>query len=382
MTTRLFRSLAAVSLLVAACGEQAPPPAPPPAVEYHATVLQDVITSVEVVARLRAREDTAIQAQISGTITERNFREGQEVQKDASLYRIDPRPYEAALSSAQAQLTNAIASMEVAERNLKRGEELSPDGFISQAELDKLRGERDQAVAAIEGARAAVENAKINLEFTDIRAPFTGMIGRSEVSIGDLVSPQTGPLVTLVQSDPMLADFDVSERALANALKANQEALARGEEPIHYTPTLLLVTGDTYPEPGEIDYASNRVNASTGTVTITARFPNPGGMLVPGQFVRLRLQRGESEQRLLIPQQSVLEDMQGRYVFIVDGEDHVARRNVELGQRHGVMWVVENGLEEGDRVIVNGIQKVRSGMTVSATPVESMPHEEGENAGT
>ena len=379
MTTRLIRSLAAASLLLAACGEQAPPPAPPPAVEYHATVMQDVITSAEVVARLRAREDTAIQAQISGTIIERNFREGQEVQKDASLYRIDPRPYEAALSSAQAQLTNAIASMEVAERNLKRGEELSPDGYISQAELDKLRGERDQAVAAIEAARAAVENAEINLEFTDIRAPFTGMIGRSEVSIGDLVSPQTGPLVTLVQSDPMLADFEVSERALANALKANQEALARGEEAIRYTPTLLLVTGDTYPEPGEIDYASNRVNASTGTVTITARFPNPRGMLVPGQFVRLRLQRGESERRLLIPQQSVLEDMQGRYVFIVDGENQVARRNVELGQRHGVMWIVESGLEEGDRVIVNGIQKVRSGMTVSATPVESMPHEEGEN---
>jgi membrane fusion protein (multidrug efflux system) len=379
MTIRLIRSLAAVSLLLAACGEQAPPPAPPPAVEYHATVMQDVITSAEVVARLRAREDTAIQAQISGTIIERNFREGQEVQKDASLYRIDPRPYEAALSSAQAQLTNAIASMEVAERNLKRGEELSPDGYISQAELDKLRGERDQAVAAIEAARAAVENAEINLEFTDIRAPFTGMIGRSEVSIGDLVSPQTGPLVTLVQSDPMLADFEVSERALANALKANQEALARGGEAIRYTPTLLLVTGDTYPEPGEIDYASNRVNASTGTVTITARFPNPRGMLVPGQFVRLRLQRGESERRLLIPQQSVLEDMQGRYVFIVDGENQVARRNVELGQRHGVMWIVESGLEEGDRVIVNGIQKVRSGMTVSATPVESMPHEEGEN---
>lgn len=369
------------ALLLNGCSEQAPPAAPPPAVEYHETVMQDVIISAEVVARLRAREDTAIQAQISGTIIERNFQEGQEVQKDTSLYRIDPRPYEAALSSARAQLTNAIASMEVAERNLVRGEELSPDGYISQAELDKLRGERDKAAAAIEGARAAVENAEINLEFTDIKAPFTGMIGRSEVSIGDLVSPQTGALVTLVQSDPMLADFDVSERTLANALKANQEAVARGEEAVRYTPTLLLVTGDMYPEPGEIDYASNRVNTSTGTVTITARFPNPRGMLVPRQFVRLRLQRGESEQRLLIPQQSVLEDMQGRYVFIVDDEDNVARKNVELGQRHGVMWIVESGLDEGDRVIVNGIQKVRSGMTVTATPVESMPHEEGEDAG-
>lgn len=343
--------------------------------QYHATSMQDVITSAEIVARLRAREDTAIQAQISGTIIERNFQEGQEVQKDASLYRIDPRPYEAALSSAQAQLANALASLEVAERNKIRGDELAPDGFISQAELDKLRGDRDQARASLEAARAAVENAEINLEFTVIKAPFTGMIGRSQVSIGDLVTPQTGALVTLVQMDPMLADFDVSERALANALKANQEAVARGEEPVRYTPTLLLVTGDEYAEPGTIDYASNRVNASTGTVTITARFPNPRGMLVPGQFVRLRLQRGESEKRLLIPQQSVLEDMQGRYVFIVDDEDRVARKNVELGQRHGVMWVVESGLADGDRVIVNGIQKVRTGMVVKATPLESLPHD-------
>jgi len=337
--------LAAFTL--AGCGDSAEPPAPPPpAVEFYEAGLADVITSAEFVARLRAREDTAIQAQVSG-----------------------------ALSSAQAQMSNARTSLEVAQRNLARGEELAPDGYISQAELDKLQGDRDQAIAAVENAKAAVENAQINLEFTRIKAPFAGVTGTSQVSIGDLVSPQTGVLVTLVQSDPMLADFEVSERAIANAMKANREALAQGEEPVHYTPTLLLVTGDEYPEKGEIDYASNRVNASTGTVTITARFPNPRGGLVPGQFVRLRLQRGEPEQRLLVPQQSVLEDMQGRYVFVVDDEDKVARKNLTLGQRHGVMWVVESGLDAGDRVILNGIQKVRSGMAVTATPADALPHE-------
>lgn len=361
--------------LLAACSEPAEPPAPPPpAVEYYETDMADVITSAEFVARLRAREDTAIQAQVSGTIIERNFNEGEKIEKGALLYRIDPRPFEAALSSAQAQMSNARASLEVASRNFARGQELAPDGYISQAELDKLQGDRDGAIAAVENAKAAVENAEINLEFTRIKAPFSGVTGRSEVSIGDLVSPQSGTLVTLVQGDPMLADFEVSERVLVNAVKANQAAVASGEKPVEYTPTLLLVTGDEYPEKGEIDYASNRVNASTGTVTITARFPNPRGGLVPGQFVRLLLQRGEPEQRLLIPQQSVLEDMQGRYVFVIDGENKVARKNLTLGQRHGVMWVVETGLEKGDRVIVNGIQKVRSGMTVSATPVESMPH--------
>ena len=371
---RLAATLTASILLLTACGDAADPVAPPPpAVEYYETRLADVVTSAEFVARLRAREDAAIQARISGTILERNFNEGQEVAAGALLFRIDPRPFEAALAAARAQLSNANTSLQVAQRNLARGEELVPDGYISQAELDKLRGERDRAAAAVEAARADVDNAEINLGFTEITAPFTGMAGRSEVSIGDLVSPQAGPLVTLVQKDPMLADFDVDEAALANAMKANQAALARGDEPVRYTPSLTLVNGDTYPLPGTIDYASNRVNPTTGTITITANFPNPEGVLLPGQFVRIRLQRGTAERRLRVPQQSVLEDMQGRYVFVVGDDGTVARRNVVLGQRDGIYWVVESGLDEGERVIVNGIQKVRSGMPVTASPVESLP---------
>jgi len=363
---------------LAGCGESAPPPAaPPPAVEYHEVSYEDVISSFEFVARTRAREDTDIQARIEGNIIERNFDEGQEIEKGALMYRIDPRPYEAALASARAQLTNAASSLDVARRNLNRGEELEPDGYISQSELDQLRGARDQAAAALQSAEAALDNAQINLDYTEIRAPFTGTAGRSEVSIGDLVSPQTGTLVTLVQRDPMLADFDVDEQALANAMKRNQEAQLRGEAPVKYRPVLTLVNGDVYPHEGEIDYASNRVNPSTGTVTITAVFPNPEAKLLPGQFVRVRVQRGEAERRLMIPQQSVLEDMQGRYVFIIGEDSKVARKNLTLGQREGAYWVVESGLEEGDRVIVNGIQKVRSAMTVSATPVTSLPHETG-----
>jgi membrane fusion protein (multidrug efflux system) len=370
----LSRLVVVFPLLLAACGDTAEPVAgPPPAVEFYETQLADVVTSAEFVARLRAREDAAIQARVSGTITERNFKEGQKVAQGDLLFRIDPRPFEAALAAAKAQMSNANAALQVAQRNLARGEELVPDGYISQAELDKLRGERDRATAAVQAARAEVENAEINLGFTAITAPFTGVAGRSEVSIGDLVSPQSGPLVTVVQQDPMLADFDVGEEALSNAMKENQATLASGEQPVTYTPTLTLVNGDTYPITGTIDYASNRINPSTGTITITANFPNPDGVLLPGQFVRIHLQRGESERRLRVPQQSVLEDMQGRYVFVVADDDTVARRNVVLGQRDGIYWVVESGLKAGDRVIVNGIQKVRSGMPVTATPVETLP---------
>ena len=244
--------------------------------------------------------------------------------------------------------------------------------------MDKLRGENDGALASKEAAEAAVERASIDLEFTDIRAPFTGTAGRSELIIGDLVTPMSGALVTLVQRDPMLADFDVDEQALAENMKFNQQRAAQGLDVVVYTPRLRLVTGDDYLHAGEIDYASNRVNPSTGTVTVTANFPNTEGTLLPGQFVRIMVQRGEPEIRMLIPQPSVLEDMQGRYVYIVADDDTVARKNVELGRRLGINWIVEGGLEEGDRVIVNGIQKVRPGLKVIASQVAAIPYQENQ----
>ena len=369
------------ALLVSACGgPQEPPPPPPPAVEYETISSRAVAPRFEFVARTRAREDVEIRAQISGTIVERPFSEGQEVEEGSVLFRIDPRPYQAALSSARAQVSQAEAALSVGERNLARGLELVPQGFISDAELDQLRANRDAAVASLEAARAAVETAQINLNFTNIEAPFTGRVGSTSLSIGDLVGPTSGPLVTLVQRDPMLVDFDVDERSLAERMRENRERQAQGLPPAEFTPRLQLINGDMYPLTGEIDYANNRVNPTTGTITVTARFPNPDGQLVPGQFTRITIERGEAEMRLLVRQSSVLEDMQGRYVYIVDDNDTVARKNITLGLRDGVDWVVESGLEEGMRVIVNGVQKVRPGMTVAPSPIESTPYEKPDAA--
>jgi len=360
--------------LVLACSKEEPvPPPQAPAVEIEIVTAQAVSTTFEFVARTRATEDAEIRARITGTILERNFEQGQAIAKDALLFKIDPRPYRATLNSARAQLSQADASIAVAERNLARGEELLPNGYISAAEMDKLRSERDSALASKDAAIAAVERAEIDIGFTEIRAPFAGTAGRSELSIGDLVDPSAGPLVTLVQLDPMLVDFEVDEQSLARRMQENQDRQMQELEPIPFTPSLRLVTGDLYPQTGEFDYTNNRVNPSTGTVTVTVHFPNPNGILIPGQFARIEIQRGDSELRLLIPQPSVLEDMQGSYVFIVSGDDTVERRNISLGQRDGVNWVVDEGLEEGDRLIVNGVQKVRPGMAVIATPVSTTP---------
>ena len=336
--------------------------------------MKPVSAEFEFVARTRATEDTDIRARITGTIIERDFAEGQAVEEDALLFKIDPRPYQAALNAARAELTQAQAALDIAQRNLARGEELKPNGYISDSEMDQLRGANDQSAAAVQAAQAAIERSEIDLGFTEIRAPFAGIASRSQLSIGDLVDPSAGPLMTLVQNDPMLVDFDIDEAALAIRIQDNQERAARGLEPVVYTPSLRLVTGVDYLYEGEIDYASNRVNPSTGTVTVTARFPNPDGTLVPGQFARIVVRRGQAELSLLIPQPSVLEDMQGRYVYVVNDENLVERKNVTLGQRDGINWVVENGLAEGDRVIVNGIQKVRPNMPVSPSPVSALPH--------
>jgi membrane fusion protein (multidrug efflux system) len=362
----------ALVLLLPACGpSEAPPQAAPAAVEYQEVKPAAIALSSEFVARTRAREDTEIRPRITGNIVERNFEEGQSVEKDALLFKIDARPYQAALESAQADLENATSSLDVAEKNLARGKELSPQGYISQAELDKLGDERNRAEASLKSAKAALEKAQLDMEFTEIRAPFAGIVGRSNFSIGDLVDPSTGALVSLVQLDPMLVDFDIDEQTLAQAMKLNQERIAEGLEPVRYIPRLRLVTGDIYPFDGEIDYTNNRVNPSTGTITVTAKFPNPNGRLLPGQFGRILVQRGESQMRLIIPQPAVLEDMQGRYVFVVQDDDTVARRNVKLGPREGVDWVVEEGLQDGDRVVVNGIQKLRPGIEVNASPIEA-----------
>lgn len=361
------------------CGpSDVPPPSAPPAVEYKTVEPEAVALTSEFVARTRATEDTEIRPRITGTIIERNFEEGQAVEKDALLFRIDPRPYQAALESAGADLANATSALEVAEKNLARGEELVPQGFISPAELDKLRDERNRAQGALQSAHAAVEKARLDLDFTEIRAPFAGRAGRSNYSIGDLVDPSGGPLVTLVQQDPMLVDFDIDEQSLAQAMRNNQERTAQGLEPIHYTTRLRLVSGELYPLEGEIHYANNRINSSTGTITVTASFSNPDGRLLPGQFGRILVQRGESQMRLTIPQPSVLEDMQGRYVYVVADDNTVTRKNVKLGPREGVDWVVEEGLDEGERVVVNGIQKLRDGLEVVPSPVAATPYSEND----
>ena len=361
-----------VSLLLTACAEEVPPPRVVEVVVAD-VVLEPYRPKSEYVGRLQAQDDVAIQARVTGYLLSRDFREGDLIEAGAILYTLDASEYEAALARARADMAAAIANQANSVRNYKRGKDLLPKGAISEAEMDDLTARKLDADARIESARAQVTSAEVNLGFTTITAPITGRIGRSSASVGDLVGANTGNLTTLVSIDPIEALFQISEATYVSAIgrglgrQLDVESLRRIEV------SLEMANGTLYPEVGKIDYFANRIDQRTGTLEARALVPNPHSLLVPGQYVRVILQDTNLLEGLFLPQAAVQADQQGSFVLLVDAGSTVVRRNVELGNRLDDMVRVKLGVEEGDRVIVRGLQQVRPGMPVQT---KSLPYKE------
>lgn len=358
-------ALAAVLFLVA-CSEEVPP------VRVVNVMVDEVKEEpyrpkLEYVGRLQARDDVALQAQVTGYLLTRDFGEGELVQEGDVLFQIDPSEYQAELARARADLAAAVANQANAARNYERGEELLPKGAISRSEMDNLSTKNLDAQARIAGAEAQVTSAEVNLGFTTISAPISGRIGRSMVSPGDLVGPNTGNLTTLVSIDPIQALFQVSEAtyvaAIGNRMSQRQDASALRDIEV----TLAMTNGVLYPEVGKIDYFANRIDTTTGTLEARALIPNPHSLLKPGQYVRVILQDTNLLQGLFIPQAAVQADQQGAFALIVDTNSAVVRRNLELGHRLDDKVLVIKGLSAQEQVIVRGLQQVRPGMTVTTT---------------
>ncbi len=351
------------SLLLLACTPEAPPQ------RVVEVVVDEVISEpyqpkVQYVGRLQAKDDVAIQARVSGYVLSRDFQEGQLVEAGDVLYTIDDSEYQAALARAKADLAAAIANQANAQRNFSRGEELLPKGAISQAEMDNLTAKKLDADASIESANAQVTSADVNIGYTVITAPISGRIGRSKVSAGDLVGPNTGDLTTLVSIDPIEAMFQITEATYVSTLTERMEGNPDLDALRSIEVTLELTNGLIYPEVGRIDYFANRIDEATGTLEARARIPNPHSLLVPGQYVKVILQDSNLLQGLFIPQAAVQADQQGSFVLEVDGSNTVVRHNVDLGDRFDDLVLVNKGVEEGDRLIVRGLQQVRPGMPV------------------
>lgn len=363
--------LVAVCLLVAGCGDdsankQSAKEAPLPSVVVATVSSLQISPTRRFIGRTEAVEDVQIKARVSGYLMSMDFVEGQEVQKGEVLFEIDPKPYQAEVSRLSAEVNRQQASLTNAKRNYRRGNELIEKGFISAMEMDDLTSKRDQAKASLQSSEAALEAAKLNLSYTKITAPISGRIGRKSLSIGDLVSPESGVLVTIVTVDPMYVTFDISEKLVATA-SGQKNSLSEATKALPI-PSIELPNGEMYDKQGKFDFVDNRVDPATGTVKVRAVFPNEMGLLIPGQYVTAVVSASDVMDAILVPQAAVSEDQQGHFVMVIDDANTVQVRRVEMGDRVEINWVVDKGLAEGERLIVEGIQKVRTGQKVN--PVE------------
>lgn len=352
-----------LSLTLTACSKEEVAVKPPaPAVSVYVIKSQPVGGYREFVARTEAFKEANLRARVEGGLTERHFKEGSQVEKGQVLLRIDPAAYEAALSSAKADLSSRISGEENAKRNLKRANDLIDDGYISQSDFDRLTTEESQARSAVQAAQAALEKAELDLSYTTIRAPFTGRIGKVNYNVGNIIGPASNTLATLIITDPIFVSFQLEESLYISYQQAHQGVNKKAG--FEFDISLRLPNNSEYPEKGKLDFADTKISEGMGTVGLRTLFPNPENIILPGLFVTLILDSQNKQEMALIPQAAVQGNQQGKFVLIVDDNNKVIQRQVVLGRRINAMWVVEKGVAIGEKVIVEGLQKVRSGVEV------------------
>lgn len=369
-------------ILLSACGGGEPPAAPgaaaaAPAVTVLTVQGERVARVTELPGRTAPYLIAEVRPQVTGIVLDRAFEEGSDVQAGQTLYRIDPATYQAAHDSARAELARAEANLYAARLTAERYAELVQTNAISRQANDDAVAALRQAQAGVAAARAALDKAKIDLDYTTVKAPIAGRIGRSSVTPGALVTAnQAEALATVQQLDPIFVDLTQSSAELLRLRRdiaagrlqqADDETLPVG---------LVLEDGSEYATEGKLAFTEVSVDRTTGSVTLRAVFPNPAGELLPGMYVRARLAQGIRDNAILVPHAAVTRNPQGHaVVMVVDAEDTVEARTVQTAQSIGDRWVVTEGLAPGERVIVEGLQRVRPGVQVQAdeagTPADS-----------
>lgn len=356
-------------LLPLSCKKPQPPAPPPPRVEVAGLIQKDVPIEREWVGTLDGYVNAVIRAQVSGYLIKQDYKEGEQIRKGQVLFEVDPRPFEAALEQAKGALAQAEAQYQNAKENLARVQPLASQNALSKRELDEATAAMRSTRAQVEAARAAVKNARLNLGFTKITSPIDGVAGIAQAQVGNLVGPaQTGQLTTVSTIDPVKVYFTVAEQDYIDYIKESTSGSQGLEKPADFRIELILADGTRYPQLGKFYAIDRQVDPKTGTLLVETIFPNPGSVLRPGQFGRVRVTVGTRKGALLVPQRAVNE-LQGRFQVAVVGPDNkVEIRNVRPGSRFGDLWEIDEGLKPGERVVAEGIQKVKQGMVVSPTP--------------
>jgi RND family efflux transporter MFP subunit len=342
--------------------------APPPSVQIVEVIQRDVPVYHEYLATLDGYVNAQIQPQVSGYLIRQNYLEGAVVSKNQVLFKIDPRPFQAIVDQAKAQVAQAEAQLGKTQLDVQRDTPLAKEKAIAQSQLDNDIQANLAAQATVQADRAAVEQAELNLEFTNVRSLVDGVAGIASGQVGNLVGPQI-ILTTVSQLEPIKAYFTVSEQQYLAFVKRNPTEASRQARERQLELELVLSDGSTYPQKGKFFAADRQVDIQTGSIRLAGLFPNPSNVLRPGQFGRVRFISYTKTGALLVPQKAVVE-LQGSYQVAVVGNDNkVSLRTVSVGERTGAMWIVDEGLKPGERVVVEGVQKVRDSMPVKPTLV-------------
>jgi membrane fusion protein (multidrug efflux system) len=367
-------------ILLSACKEQEQTAQmQPPEVPVFEVRQQDVPIYNELAGQIYGQKDIPIRARVDGLLERISFEEGSRVKKGELLYSIDPEPYMAQVAAQESLLAEARTLMVNAKNELERYKPLAEMKAVSQSDLDAAQASYDAATANVEAARANLRQARIRLGYCSIEAPIDGLIGATLAREGEYVGRNPNPVIlnTVSRIDTVRVQFSISEAKYLELFKVytsgkSREEVTREVQEGRMEPNveLILADGSLYDEKGRVDFVNSQINASTGSLLIQASFPNPSRLLRPGLYAKVRLQLTTAEDALLIPQRSLIE-LQGQYsVMVVDDNNTVVSRPIEVGQRIGDMILVADGLSAGDKVIVDALQKVRTDMKVQPVPTE------------
>jgi len=377
----------ALALLAGACRQKSGPPAAsqPPAVTANQPIQRELIEWDEYPGRLDAVDMVEVRARVSGYLQSVHFKDGTEIGKGDLLFVIDPRPYQAELDRAEANLRQAQTRLELTANELARAERLVKSKTISEEEADTRSKAKREAEAALESARASVAAAKLNIEYTHITSPITGRIGRKLITEGNLVNGNQGVstlLTTIVSLDPIYCYFDPDERSVLKYQQLIREGKGENIRDGKEVCELELANETGYPHKGVLDFMDNRVDPSTGTLRIRGVFPNPGPnrFLQPGFFARVRVPGSTKYRALLIPDQAVGTDQGQKYAYVVNDRDEVEYRQVKLGPSTDGLRIVREGIQAGDWVVVDGLMSIRPGAKVQPKKVALLGSKPGTNA--
>jgi RND family efflux transporter MFP subunit len=366
--TVLITGLICLSLSLGCSRKQSTVVATAPEVLVTVVAPKDVPVVVESVATLDGLVNATITPRVSGHIISQDYKEGSAVKKGDLLFQIDPRPFEEALAQAKANLAKAQATQAKADADEKRALELFNKQVTSSQERDTALQAAGAAKGDTEADQAAVKNAELNLGYTRVTAPIDGVTGFATAQVGDLVGPSSGPLTTISQVDPIKAVVTAGEQQMTEFVTRYPDPAIRDERLKNYEFELILANGAVYPHKGKFYALDRSVDVKTGSIRFEVTFPNPGNILRPGQFGRTRVVSDTKKGALLVPEEAVTE-LQGNYqIAVVSGDNKVSIRPVKVGERLGGMWEITEGLKPGERVIVQGAQRVREGAVVTAKP--------------